>query len=794
MKTTLKLKGLLCLVIAFLFSLSASAQADKEKIAATINEYFRLERENIHVQFNKNIYFTNEEIWFRGYVFHRRKNLPFFTTINVYASLMDSTGKEIDSKLVYSYLGGFSNKFSLNSKMPSGTYYIRFYTNWMNNFSDDESFTQKITIVNQTDDPAQIISREKKKIYINIVPEGGRYVSGVTNSFGMSVTGEAERYTITDAEIVDDKGTVIQKVQLNRYGYGKFSLPPVPSSLKARVTVNGQKLEKALPPAVLGGVALEVNNYGFAGKTLITLRMSENTKSALAQAGPLQLVIHQDDKTSVLAVPVTAAEMTIPVTDADFSEGANTIRILDSSLNELASRVVYSYPKQSITPEISVPDKNYESVTFSGKMNYPNMNLSVTVLPGTTESLEHKRDIFTSLRIDPFIKAAAHVPGRYFLNNLSKGRHYELDLYMISQRPKYDWVSILNNPPKDAFAFEHGLTLKGKVNVTVPDRAKYKVRMFSLNPPMNEFTGVNEKNEFEINNLIVDDSTYATFTLMKAGDKNPVTLKAEPHITNGKQKFLKPFNPQSLRQGEAFEIADVPQPMFTRPKIAGSAGEIELEEIKIDKRRLKYANNFGNGNLRGYKITDQDVNANRTLLNFIKTYGGFEVIDDFSGNVKIVSRTRTSINGGQSGPIIYIDNIQLLDHSNLSMYQMSEVDEIYMSAHAIVPSLRNFTGIIRVYLKKGVNFNKTKEPSALLIRNGFARWAKFENITYGSYTDDGYRAFGVIGWEPNLSSNEAGEFSFTVPFTGQKEVKLLIEGFSADGVLISDVKTISLDN
>lgn len=792
MKKLLRAKGLLCLAIIAFFSHPVFAQADKEKIAASISEYFRLERENIHVQFNKTIYFTNEEIWFRGYVFHRRKNLPFFTTINVYASLMDSSGKEIDSKLVYSYLGGFSNKFSLNPKIPSGTYYVRFYTNWMNNFSDDESFTQKITIVNQNDDPSQVIGRDKKKIHINIAPEGGTFVAGVTNSFGMSITGDADRYTITDAEIIDSKGTVLQKVQLNRYGYGKFSIPSTQSALKARITVNGQKIEKALPAAVPGGVAMEVNNYGFAGKTLVTLRMTEATKTQL-QAGA-HLVIHQDDKVSVLSIPINSTEITIPVTDTDFSEGVNTIRVVDNNMKELASRVVYKYPKQSLVPDITVSESNYESAVLKGKINYPNMNLSVTTLPGTTESIEQSRDIFTSLFIDPYIKPAAHVPGRYFLNNISRGRNYELDLYMVCQRPKYEWTNILNNPPKDTFAFEHGLTLKGKVNVNVPDRTKYKVRMFSLIPPMNEFTGVNEKNEFEINNLIVDDSTYATFTLMKAGDKNPVTLKAEPHISNGRQKFLKPFNPQSLQQGEAFELNDMPLPVFARPKIAGSSGEIELEEIKIDKRRLTYANNFGNGNLRGYKITEQEINGNRTLLNFIKTFGGFEVIDDFSGNVRILSRTRTSINGGQSGPIIYIDNVQLLDYSMLTIYQMSEVDEIYMSAQAIVPSLRNYMGIIRVYLKKGVRVNKTKEPSALLIRNGFAKWAKFENITYGSYTDDGYRAFGVIGWEPNLSSDETGEFSFTIPYTGQKEVKVLIEGFSADGVLISEIKTLTLNN
>ncbi|NBL63811.1 hypothetical protein GV828_01205 [Flavobacterium sp. NST-5] len=60
----------------------------KQAIAKAIEDYFFLERENIHVQFSKEVYLTNEKIWFKGYVYHRKNNLPFYNTTNVYAVFM----------------------------------------------------------------------------------------------------------------------------------------------------------------------------------------------------------------------------------------------------------------------------------------------------------------------------------------------------------------------------------------------------------------------------------------------------------------------------------------------------------------------------------------------------------------------------------------------------------------------------------------------------------------------------------------------------------------------------------
>jgi hypothetical protein len=132
----------------------------------------------------------------------------------------------------------------------------------------------------------------------------------------------------------------------------------------------------------------------------------------------------------------------------------------------------------------------------------------------------------------------------------------------------------------------------------------------------------------------------------------------------------------------------------------------------------------------------------------------------------------------------------MMDYDIVRTIYMEDIDEIYMDARAIVPSVRNNEGIIKVYLKRDVRIKKQSGANKVLIRHGFENIATFENVTYGSTSDEGFANFGLIGWEPFIVSDAGGNFNFKIPVTDQKTVRVLIEGFAADGTLISDVKTI----
>ena len=334
-----------------------------------------------------------------------------------------------------------------------------------------------------------------------------------------------------------------------------------------------------------------------------------------------------------------------------------------------------------------------------------------------------------------------------------------------------------------------GITLKGTVPASAGNIKDCRVRLFSLSPRIDEFTDINENREFYFEHLIIPDSAYVNFSLVKKDGKSK-EINIVPQIPNGLKSYNKPYKPAQKKYIEG-SIVNIPgEGDYETPNILDET--VMLDEVQIDGQALKYAKSFGNGNLRAYKITEQQANSYYSLINFIKAFGGFNVSDVMGGSIQITSRTTNSINGGASSPIVYVDNVQLIDYEMLRTILMSEVDEIYMSPHAIVPSVRNYMGIIRVYLKKGAKVNSKNKTVDIVVKNGFKRMQPFENVVYNSTADAGFENFGIIDWEPNIMTDENGEFSFTIPKIYNKPIKVLIEGFSADGKLISEVKTINL--
>lgn len=781
---------LLCLLFSFFINSTITAQENKkELITKTLTDYFLLERENIHVQSNKNVYMTNEQIWFKGYVFHRKKNMPFFTTVNVYMNLLDETGNIVQSQLLYANIGSFSGNIKLNDSLKSGKYYLQFYTNWMNNFVEDESAVYEISIINTTLGAGTALAGpDLSEINIDLHPEGGTMLSETANVIGISISDcNRNPIAIKTADITDAAGKILQTIQINKLGFGRVTLAAGNySGYKAVVMLNNVKYEQTLPQEQIKGIALEVNNFSVANKTIVTLSTNKLTAASF-NSKPLYIVVHKDDDATVYEVNFNSSLVTkVAIDNTDLQDGLNTLRILDSDLNQLAERLIYKYPATTLNSEINLTTQTTEKLEYEGKINYGNMNVSISVLPENTRSYDEANDIFGSLLLLPYIETPKKATGKHYFSTLTKGKSYELDLFLLSQKSKYTWHNIRTNVPKSNFPFDMGLTLKGIVPKQLGPNQFSKVRLSSITSAIDETVTVKDNGEFIFDNILIPDSTYVNFTVLNKEQK-PKGFTLAPQLLNNNKKFNKRYTPATRCFTSASETAS----NIKAPDVYKES--IELEEVTIEGKKMKYATVSGNGNLRGYKITQKEINSYSTVLNFIKLNSSF-VVNDNSVDVTIYStRSTTSLNAAPPTPIIYLDNMQVMDHSILRSISMYEIDEIYMNPHAIVPSVRNFMGVIKIYINRNYKPKTKDNVPEILVKNGYKRMVPFENILYTATDNEGFANFGVIDWEPVIMTDENGRFKFDIPKTGQKSIKLLIEGFSADGKLLSETKVINVN-
>ena len=355
----------------------------------------------------------------------------------------------------------------------------------------------------------------------------------------------------------------------------------------------------------------------------------------------------------------------------------------------------------------------------------------------------------------------------------------------MNQKSKYDWNNILQHPPKSDYSFDIGLALKGKVNEKIINRKQHKMRVYSPSSMIDEFVTIDENNEFFLNNFIVKDSTKMRFELFEKSVKQ-YKVKLTAQISNNDRKFNKPFHPPAVCPAAAGESMDF---SWDLPNYAPNTVVLEEVEVKGTATKLKYERAFGNGQLRPYKISDSDSRSFFYILDFIR-YHGFDV-ENTGISVGIYGRTVNTINGQRTRPRVYMDNMRVLNYDQLLTIQTADVDEFYINQHAIVPGVDNEMGMIKMYMKKNFVFKNGDPKTAFhLIEKGFQKIYPFENARYASYSDDGFKKFGLIDWQPLIATKDTGEFDLTVPQAWDYPINILIEGISNDGKIISEIKTI----
>ncbi len=786
-------KNLLLIIVLFISNIIQSQETHDEnvsKIATALEQYFFLERENINLHLNKTTFLSNEKIWLKGYIVNRKTQQPFFSTTNVFALLYDDKGNKLFEKLLFANNGTFTGKFELDKNLHSGDYYIQVYTNWMNNFFENESTIQKIKIINPTEGAILENKNPDESLTITLNPEGGTLIKGVNNVVGVKLA-DCQGRTSENAEIEiqDNNGIILQIIKLNQFGYGKFEIMPSNNPIKVVFHSNNKKIETQLPIASNIGIALEVNNFSHSDQAILKIKTNSETKPFIKNK-QLYIVVHQDDKKSIIPLQLNKDnyEQTMSITNKYLFEGINTIRIIDNDLKQWCERITYVHQKENKPLSIMSNFKKDGKIKMAGYSEYANANLSISILPEETKALDIEDNLIYSSTISPYI-SESFTNANYYFTEPSRKKNYELDLVLLNQsKPKYDWGNIVSNPPKSSYTFDIGLTIKGTINQELKNNEDYKVRLYSVKDLILVLSDVNKKNEYQFENIAVADSTVVELSLLKSPDLNVISTHFATQVLNRNKPFKKPF---------LAPFSDCPKPQvydydtsFDLPKFNGEI--INLKDVVVKakpKKTLVNENKFGNSYLRGYKIDENDTTS---LLVFIEQ-NGFNVNRTATGEVSITSRQISSLLGARPTPEVFIDDRVLFSFAELDMMDMVEIDEIYINANAIVPSTRNKQGIIKIYRRKNFTSKSIIKSVPFLIKEGFESNSSFMNNEYQSFANKGFENYGIVDWYQTILTDEKGNFLFEFQDANIKNYKIIIQGFTIDGELIHKEFKMAID-
>lgn len=698
---------LLCLLVFSAYAQESTLNPTQQHISEKLQRYFALDRETIHLHLNKNVYFNSERIWFKGYI-TEKKGRSTHPTSNIYVSLLDNTGHHIATQLYFAEQGIFEGHLNIPDQLPSGTFYLRAYTNFMNNFSEDESAVYRVTLVNPADGSLGWQPKiNYEELDVQFYPEGGVFLEGVTNTIAFRIADCTRLGLSTEVELRDGKGAVLAKTTSDGLGYGRFDVfNAARDNYKLHFSANGTPHQKSLPAVQATGISLSVNNYIHSDKALVKVKTNAATLAATPQMAYM-LVVQQNEAASFAPIKLDKQnlEQTIVIPRSEISAGVNLVGVIaEKDFKIAAQRLIYDPFESSPKSLLNVVGRSRDSIKFTGSTPLRSGSISISVLPGESVSNKPNKPIQAGLGFDNYLALPMpHLDD--YLSDFNRKKHYELDTALMTQTPKYDWNVMMQQEPVKKYESDFGLAIKGVINSDNSKKNIYKINLKSTALGFDEFTSLDEKNEFMFKNLLAVDSAKIFF-IPKDKTGKILAHRVGSQILNNNKWLLKPFRPQA----ETCNNPVVFESTLSFPKLERA---IALDSINVvgKKNNLAYRNRMGNRTANAFKITDAD--AHKMLLQFIAA-NGFNVSRNM-GSVNITSRLngfsvngvstmsartetiRNSLNGPSQtirsttrsqnsstqnpGPVVFIDEVLVPNYDTLDDFSMSRIDEIYLNKH-----------------------------------------------------------------------------------------------------------------
>ncbi|MCU4189758.1 hypothetical protein M9Q43_11370 [Flavobacterium sp. HXWNR29] len=764
---------LVCLFHFFSFSQTVN----KEKIAQSIDNYYQFERENIHLHLNKTVFLSNETIWFKGYIYDKKTNSLNIGTTNVYVSLYNSKRKELSNNLFFASNGTIDGQINLPKELESGMYYLHVYTNFMNNFEEDESTYQEIEIIV----PKQINatkSYDKNNVTVSINYEGGNLITDCDNNVVVKISDCLNKgIKIENIKVLDEKQNVITTFSTNKLGYGKFILPKVKDEIYSIVSNNNfinfsEKLKK--PSSDNFNLLLE----GIIGDSYtLEIRANPNTLKKYENE-ELFLLIQKDRATRFITFKIQKNVISKFTLDKkNFFEGVNILRLIDKNLNQISERIIYKKENSTNAVSIISHTKTNDSIKIIGKLNNLNSQLSISALPFSTSKSIYSNSILKTLAFDNYLTNKINPE---LLN--SKTTSADFDLFLISNTSKYNWQSILNIIPNIKYEFETGIDLTIRLNNSNSSKATKQLKIFSTNG-ISETTTMNPDSDFVFKNILALDSISIHYNFPKKPDlANKTTILHT--LKKNKSKFNK-LNTIDLVSNCELSYSDNSNDYDYNNSEIKTTELKNVEVVQNVKQKLLYTNFPSTRSAQAYKITEVVSDTYKDVLSFIASHQ-YDVIRDSIGNTVIVTRNKRSFLGNRY-PIVLLDNGRIYNINDLVNFRLINVDEIYINNRGAGMGQEGMNGVISIFTKKQPTFNplpETKNSNFFYITNGFKNVLPFvTSEKLSNQSEAVFKEYGTLDFTRTIQSNTNGIFEYQIPLNNQKKIILNVQGIDDKGQL-----------
>ncbi|MCI1188561.1 hypothetical protein MON38_14115 [Hymenobacter sp. DH14] len=425
----------------------AAGQADSlGSITRRLQQYAQRDpHEKLYLHLDRPLYLSGETMWFKVYAAEGAHARPLALSSVAYVEVLDAKNQPVlQGKVALKNATGHGY-FTLPTSLPAGSYRVRAYTSWMQNFSPEYYFNTAVTVVN-TRQASGAPKADSVAYDAQFFPEGGNLVQGLRSRVAFKVTDPAGHGVAATGQVLDNKGAVVATFATQQLGMGSFFLTPLDSQQPYTAVLKpsgspARPVRRALPRAFGQGYVLRLDD---TSPTQLTLTVNATGQ----QPETLYLLGHSRQKVALTArLALANGQATYAFDKSQLLEGISHLTLFTAGRQPVCERLYFRAPTRHLALAASADQPSYAArapvsvqVAAPGQMGRSSVSMAVYQLDSLATTPPAAIEEYLWLVAD--LKGYIEAPGTYFA--ATEAARTAADNLMLTQGwSRWRWEDVL---------------------------------------------------------------------------------------------------------------------------------------------------------------------------------------------------------------------------------------------------------------------------------------------------------------------------------------------------------------
>ncbi|GAB3959639.1 hypothetical protein GCM10028805_56130 [Spirosoma harenae] len=793
----------------------APSDARMERINKAFTERFNVLSPSLFVHIDKPFYATGDRLWMSTYLLDAASYLRARGETAMHVDLLTSAGKLVQHQWVRIVDGRGEGNFRLSDTLLTGTYRLRAYTD-----EDDAqrrpAFERSVTIYNLfRNDIAMRSDSASQQLDVQILPEGGRWISGLPARLGVKIVQPNGRGLSIAGRIVDDLGAEIGRFKTNQQGMTSVSMEPkAQRTYYAEVPYKSQPQRVPLPKPETEGLTLSADAVSDTTRLALTILSSNR-----AAIDSVYMLIQQHGRVvdgRKILLQNGVAKISLPM--MNWLPGLAQITLYDASAKPQAERLVFVSdfiaPVRVLMafnkPRYQPRERAILSLNLIDKGSPALAALSTSItdadkVPADTADAT----LQAHLLLTGELRGRIENPNQYVLNHSAETRKALDDLLMTQ-----GWRRVSGTPVTDSLG---GVSLRGRIltakNEPIPG-AQIVVASTAAGQSFVKSAGADEQGRFRLAGLAISD-TIQLMTKLTDHKLKDIPGKEAHMVQEGPGKLWEsgqqPAVPDWSMLRSQLEAARTRQEAsadFYRDKTAKVLNEVTVQARKYEDRPDDIKQRSLHNEADAVLVFDNKSPVYPNLYEMMQgRLAGVTITREGAmqaRSYKVFVRGVSSFKSGMQ-PLYLMDGVPVQDPDGnaLMQFNSSDIERIELLKNGGTTGIygvRGGNGVIAFYTKRNRSMQgdpRTKEGMTPIQFIGYPSVQRefyvprYDGEATTNTISGPVDQRDVLYWKPLMQTDSQGHSQLRFPLSDVvRTVRVVVQGITADGRPVLGVQLI----